>query len=98
MKNPAGTQGVNSRLILSIIWDLFFFHYLEISFLNLDSCRIFLSPFVFVDVKEDIDAPTECLLDWKTVNKQMPWGVIILLGGGFALADACKVKKPKPLS
>lgn len=31
------------------------------------------------------------LLDWQTVNKQMPWGVIILLGGGFALADACKV-------
>jgi len=31
------------------------------------------------------------LLDWQTVNKKMPWGVIILLGGGFALADACKV-------
>lgn len=40
---------------------------------------------------EDVDAPAECLLDWKTVNRQMPWGVIILLGGGFALADACKV-------
>jgi sodium-dependent dicarboxylate transporter 2/3/5 len=30
------------------------------------------------------------ILDWPTANKQMPWSVIILLGGGFALADACK--------
>ncbi|KAK3082623.1 hypothetical protein FSP39_000649 [Pinctada imbricata] len=30
------------------------------------------------------------LLDWKTVNRKMAWGVIILMGGGFALADACE--------
>lgn len=34
--------------------------------------------------------PAPPILDWPTVNKQMPWSVIILLGGGFALADACK--------
>jgi len=34
--------------------------------------------------------PSPPILDWPTVNKQMPWSVILLLGGGFALADACK--------
>jgi sodium-dependent dicarboxylate transporter 2/3/5 len=34
--------------------------------------------------------PAPALLDWETVHKKMPWSVIIVLGGGFALADACK--------
>ncbi|XP_035229237.1 solute carrier family 13 member 5-like isoform X2 [Stegodyphus dumicola] len=28
------------------------------------------------------------LLEWKTIQQKVPWGVIILLGGGFALASA----------
>uniref|UniRef100_A0A8C8S924 Solute carrier family 13 member 2 n=1 Tax=Pelusios castaneus TaxID=367368 RepID=A0A8C8S924_9SAUR len=29
---------------------------------------------------------TPTLLDWKTINQKMPWNIVILLGGGFALA------------
>jgi len=34
--------------------------------------------------------PSEALLNWQIVEKRLPWGVIILLGGGFALADMTK--------
>ena len=29
------------------------------------------------------------LVTWKIVEKKMPWGVLLFLGGGFALSDAC---------
>ncbi|XP_045171477.2 Na(+)/citrate cotransporter-like isoform X11 [Mercenaria mercenaria] len=29
------------------------------------------------------------LLTWKYVNDKMAWGVLLLMGGGFALADGC---------
>ncbi|KAM8976087.1 solute carrier family 13 member 2 isoform 2-T2 [Pelodytes ibericus] len=35
--------------------------------------------------KRKIHVPP-ALLDWETVNKKMPWNIVILLGGGFALA------------
>jgi sodium-dependent dicarboxylate transporter 2/3/5 len=33
--------------------------------------------------------PVPALLDWEDVHKHMAWGVIMILGGSFALADAC---------
>ncbi|NWI28114.1 S13A2 protein, partial [Sula dactylatra] len=35
--------------------------------------------------KSKIQAPP-ALLDWKTVHQKMPWNIVLLLGGGFALA------------
>ncbi|KAI0239542.1 Solute carrier family 13 member 5 [Lamellibrachia satsuma] len=42
---------------------------------------------------DDTSDPTPAppILDWKTVQKKLAWDVIIILGGGFALAEACQV-------
>ena len=46
---------------------------------------------------------TRKLLDWKSVHEKCPWGVLLILGGGFALAEgseksctyvSCKFTKP----
>ena len=34
----------------------------------------------------DNDKRGQFLLDWKTVETRMPWGILLLFGGGFALA------------
>ncbi|NXS10626.1 S13A5 protein, partial [Neodrepanis coruscans] len=43
--------------------------------------------------EEDIKKPflSAPLLDWNVVQRKMPWSIVLLLGGGFALADASAV-------
>ncbi|XP_015994262.1 solute carrier family 13 member 5 isoform X1 [Rousettus aegyptiacus] len=31
------------------------------------------------------------LLNWKVTQEKVPWGIVLLLGGGFALAKGCEV-------
>ncbi|NWX30533.1 S13A5 protein, partial [Notiomystis cincta] len=40
--------------------------------------------------EEDVTKPflPPPLLDWNVVQRKMPWSIMLLLGGGFALADA----------
>ena len=35
-------------------------------------------------------APYVPLLDWKSTLHNLPWGIVLLLGGGFAIAEGCK--------
>lgn len=37
-----------------------------------------------------VKAP-KTLLNWQVVHERMPWNVILLLGGGFALAAGSEV-------
>ena len=38
------------------------------------------------------------LLEFRTMSKKFPWHLVILLGSGFALAEACKVRICQPRS
>jgi len=38
-----------------------------------------------------VNNPPSGLLEFKSMSKRFPWSIVILLGSGFALAEACKV-------
>ena len=41
--------------------------------------------------RHTVNKPPPGLLQFKTMSKRFPWHLVILLGSGFALAEACKV-------
>lgn len=45
-----------------------------------------------VAVPQSSSEPRTALLTWQVVQKKMPWNIILLLGGGFALAKGSEVK------
>ncbi|KAI0224789.1 Solute carrier family 13 member 5 [Lamellibrachia satsuma] len=72
-------------------WSSFF----EKGFLTDASCAIFICIFLYACPKSwprfDGSKSPGALLDWKSVGEKFPWGVVLLIGGGFALADVSKV-------
>ncbi|XP_050305351.1 protein I'm not dead yet-like isoform X2 [Anthonomus grandis grandis] len=52
---------------------------------NLDFINIFNK-----DESKRPKVASQALLTWKVVHQKLPWGLIFLLGGGFALAEASK--------
>ncbi|CAG2225383.1 SLC13A2_3_5 [Mytilus edulis] len=53
------------------------------------SCSLFIFPSRVPDVfclNKGKNEPIPPLVPWKVAEKNLPWGVMILLGGGFALA------------
>ena len=49
------------------------------------------NPVVSTEVLKAGSSPR--LLDWDTVQQKLPWGIIILLGSGFAIAEAAEVSQ-----
>lgn len=50
--------------------------------------------FINIFNKDESKRPTVAsppLVTWKVVQAKLPWGLIFLLGGGFALAEGSKV-------
>lgn len=41
------------------------------------------------DSESDLLAP---MITWKDFQKLMPWEIVVLVGGGYALAAGCKVR------
>lgn len=64
------------------------------SFVNFDKYKWFILD-IFLQVSESSDKPKyHPILTWKNTVNRIPWGVIVLLGGGFALASATSVSIP----
>ncbi|XP_059685179.1 solute carrier family 13 member 2 [Gavia stellata] len=76
-------------------WATVLFNKNDTSYVTDATVAIFISILLFIipsDIsnnergsKSKIRAPP-ALLDWKVVHQKMPWNIVFLLGGGFALA------------
>ncbi|NXE52135.1 S13A2 protein, partial [Casuarius casuarius] len=78
-------------------WATTLFNKDDTSFVTDATAVIFISILMFIipseiptslsrtNSKPKIPVPS-ALLDWKTVHQKMPWNIVLLLGGGFALA------------
>ncbi len=64
---------------------------LDYSKLLHDSTAGLLMMFVMflIPVRDPETGRNEFLMNWQVVESRIPWGILLLFGGGFAIADAC---------
>ncbi|XP_055513383.1 Na(+)/citrate cotransporter-like [Leucoraja erinacea] len=53
--------------------------------------RVVLPSSTGIDSREQKDHRSGRLLEWKEVQRKLPWNVVLLMGGGFALVQGCEV-------
>ena len=42
-----------------------------------------------VPVRDEETETNQYLMNWELLEHKLPWGILLLFGGGFAIADAC---------
>ncbi|XP_028649711.1 solute carrier family 13 member 1-like [Erpetoichthys calabaricus] len=52
--------------------------------------KLFSWPFKGGESKTDDDSPSQPMISWREFESAMPWQIVILVGGGFALAKGCQ--------
>ncbi|EDO42123.1 predicted protein, partial [Nematostella vectensis] len=101
-RNPKFMKGWSAILFIQSVFNMHRFGVSHARYVKDGTVAMVVafSLFVFPSKKPEIlcwnpegkvTKPPEALLTWKTVAHKLPWNIIILLGSGFALAEACKV-------
>lgn len=54
-------------------------------------CSVYMCVFYCFFSERKIPFYPPALLNWKVTQEKVPWGIVLLLGGGFALAKGCEV-------